>query len=258
MLNAQIGTRPDDPTARRVGSTVRGLAELHTRHPVNRRVCSCHRHVGRRSPHPHTACGVCSYANARTSPPARRAARAGRARRCAEAPCAPRRRGRSGACGCRPGTGAPSGPVAGVVLLGGRVQGPVRVIEVRAGERAHVGAPGEHDRVDVVVGGDGADGDRRRCRPRCGSGRRTGSGSCGRRRAAPPGHLTGGDVDDVAAVLGQHPARTRPRRRGSKPPGDPVGGRDAHAHRLVGAATPPGRRRRPPSGKRARSSSEPP
>ena len=49
------------------------------------------------------------------------------------------------------------GPV--VLLLGGGVQRPVRVVQVRAAERAQVGPAGEQDRVDVVVGGDGADRD---------------------------------------------------------------------------------------------------
>ena len=49
----------------------------------------------------------------------------------------------------------------GVALLRRGVQRPVRVVEVRAAERAQVGAAGQQDRVDVVVGGDGADRDRR-------------------------------------------------------------------------------------------------
>ena len=84
----------------------------------------------------------------------------------------------------------PGHPGSGVLLLGGGVQRPLRVVEVRAAQRAQVGPAGEQDRVDVVVAGDRARrrSPRRRTRgpPRCGSGRRTASGSCGRTPAAPP------------------------------------------------------------------------
>ena len=51
--------------------------------------------------------------------------------------------------------------VATEALLGGGVQRPVGVVEVGAAEGAQVGAAGEDRRVDVVVAGDRADGDRR-------------------------------------------------------------------------------------------------
>ena len=98
-------------------------------------------------------------------------------------------------------------------LVGGGVQGPVRVPQVRAGERAQVGAAGEDDRVDVVVARDRADGDHRDAR--------LVADPVGVRRleAAPVGgllvgrDLAGRDVDDVAAGLDAAGARTRPRRR---------------------------------------------
>src|ERR1700754_479031 len=48
----------------------------------------------------------------------------------------------------------PAHPRPEVALLGGRMQGPVRVIEVRPPDRAQVGPPGEQDRVHVVPGRD--------------------------------------------------------------------------------------------------------
>src|SRR3954449_6941027 len=53
----------------------------------------------------------------------------------------------------------PLGARPDVALLRGGMQGPLWVVEVGARERAEVGAPGQQNRVDVVVGRDGADGD---------------------------------------------------------------------------------------------------
>ena len=93
--------------------------------------------------------------------------------------------GRSAGGGCPRGTGAGQGaPGPVVALLGRRVQGPVRVVQVRAGQRAQVGAPGQEQGVDVVPGGDGADRDDRDAERCCGSGRRTASGTSGRTRGA--------------------------------------------------------------------------
>src|SRR3984885_6607280 len=47
-----------------------------------------------------------------------------------------------------------------VALLGGGVQGPVRVVEVGPAQGAQVGPAGQDDRVHVVVGGDHAGRDR--------------------------------------------------------------------------------------------------
>ncbi len=41
------------------------------------------------------------------------------------------------------------------------MQRPVRVVQVRPADSAQVGAAGQDDRIDIVVGGDGAHRDRR-------------------------------------------------------------------------------------------------
>src|SRR5580704_4396038 len=69
-----------------------------------------------------------------------------------------------GAAGRAPAARAPRvGPRRGraiVALLGGGVQGPVRVVEVGPAQGAQVGPAGQDDRVHVVVGRDHAGRDR--------------------------------------------------------------------------------------------------
>ena len=107
------------------------------------------------------------------------------------------------ACGLRLPAATGSGhsaPGPAVALLGRRVQRPVRVVEVRAAERAEVGAAGQHDRVHVVVRGDHADRDRRDAdlvADRVGVRGLVGAPEL---RPLVRRHLAGRDVDRVGAV----------------------------------------------------------
>ena len=103
-------------------------------------------------------------------------------------------------------------------------------------------------RVDVVVARDRADGDRRDPRPRCGSRRRTASGSCARTRAARPG-----DICPVETSTMSQPraCSARAKRDGVvavEAAGHPVRRRDPHATSASPPATPRARRRRPRAG----------
>lgn len=119
-----------------------------------------------------------------------------------------------------------------VALLGGRVQRPVRVVQVRAGQRAQVGAPGEDQGVDVVPGGDGADRDHRDtdlvAHP-VGEGRLVGAAEL---RFLVGDDLPGRHVDRVGPVLGEG-ARDGDRVLGRRTALGPVGRGDPHGHRPV-------------------------
>src|SRR5690606_31038920 len=122
--------------------------------------------------------------------------------------------------------------MAGVADVDGGVEGPVGIHQVGAGDEAQVRPPGDYHRVDVVDRRHRPDGHRRKTGLEADPVRE-------RRLPQPPvagllvlHHLAGGDVDDVDAVVRQHPgdlhgvvARRAPCR--------PVGGRDPHGQREV-------------------------
>ena len=144
----------------------------------------------------------------------------------------------SAAACCPPPTGRASGARASVALLGRGVQGPVRVVQVGAAERAQVGPAGQDQRVHVVVGRDHADRDGRRC-------------PAWLRIASANGVWY--DRPNAGCLIRRRPARWtrrwRPRPAAANAraishrvvAGDPalvpVGGRDPHGHRLAAGQT---------------------
>ena len=177
------------------------------------------------------------------------AAEAGVQRRCGLAVCGIRflQEGQAGAYGV--GAGArrlaaagpelrnPLGARALVFLFGRGVQGPLGVVQVGAAQCDEVGAAGKEDGVDVVVGGDGADGDHGHA---CRSGHFLADAVGERRLVAAAegrlfllGHLAGGDVQAGGAV-GDEGAGNLDGIVGGVAALDPVRGGDAHRHRLAG------------------------
>ena len=147
--------------------------------------------------------------------------------------------------------------IARRAVPGGRPHGEVRIDEMRARERDEVGAAGGNDGVDLVGGGDGADAHGGEPAPRCGSDRRTASGTCGRRPAARPpwsGRST------------RRSGRSRPRRTAratstaSSPVSPPSAQSVAEMRTDIGFSSGQAARmaRKTSSGKRMRFSSEPP
>ena len=117
------------------------------------------------------------------------------------------------------------------------MQGPLRVVQVGPAQGAEVGAAGQQDRVDVVIGGDDADRDHRhtvlaadlvadpvRVRRLV---------AAAERRALVADHLAGGHVHAVHPVLGEGPGDLH-RLIGVDAPLVPVRGRDPHRDRAPG------------------------
>ena len=115
--------------------------------------------------------------------------------------------------------------------VGGRVQRPVRVVQVRAAERAQVGPAGQDDASSRRHRRRSRRPRSWRCRPGCGSRRRTASGRTGRRRAARPGVTCPVETSMASAPAAANARAISTASSPVMPPG-PVGGRDPDGHRL--------------------------